>query len=204
MKLKICGITRVEDGVLAMQAGADFVGAILVESSKRCVSVQRAVEIFAAASPARGVLVTRDMPLEKLIPILEQVRPYAVQLHGSESPAYAAAIPSSVRIWKAFNLNLPVAVEEMAAFPAEVIVADSGGGTGRTCNWTLAAQLAKLRPVFLAGGLSSENLRAAVSAVHPFGVDVSGGVEASPGIKEPLALRNLGTLVQNIKKELRQ
>ncbi len=202
MILKICGITREEDVRLAAQAGADYVGAILVETSPRCVSTERATAIFAAARPAKGVLVTRDMPLEQLLRILDEVRPYAVQLHGRESAEYASAIPASVHVWKAFNLNLPITMEEMASFPAELIVADSGGGTGRPCDWTRAAKLATLHPILLAGGLSVNNLREAVAAVRPTGVDVSGGVESSPGIKDPAALSALGNLVQNIQKEL--
>lgn len=204
MILKICGITREEDARLAVQAGADYIGAILVESSKRFVPAERAVAIFAEGRPAKGVLVTRNLPLEKLLRVIELVQPAVVQLHGDESPEYATALPSSVRVWKAFNLNLPVSLEEMAAFPAELLVADSGGGTGRPCDWTRAAELAKRRPILLAGGLSAKNLRDAVTAVRPYGVDVSGGVEASPGVKDPAALRALGNLVQIIKKELKQ
>ena len=89
MLLKICGIIQEEDAVCAMQNGADFIGAILVETSRRYVTTGQAKRIFAAAEPAKSVLVVRNMELAKLQAVIDAIHPYAVQLHGHETPEYA-------------------------------------------------------------------------------------------------------------------
>ena len=183
MLLKICGITREEDARYVAMCGVDFIGVIHVESSKRFVTVEQAKNIFAVAKPAKTVLVVRDMELEKLQAIIDDIHPYAVQLHGHESPEYAMSL-KDVKVWKAFNLNTLNGLQEVVVFPAEFIVADSGGGTGKTCDWTRAAELARRRPVLLAGGITPDNVCKAVAAVHPVGIDVAGGVESAPGIKD--------------------
>ena len=183
MLLKICGITREEDAQCAAMYGVDFIGAIHVESSKRFVTVEQAKNIFAVVKSAKTVLVVRDMELEKLQAIINEIHPYAVQLHGHESADYAVRL-KDVKIWKAFNLNTLDNLQEVLDFPADMIVADSGGGTGKPCDWTRAAELARHRSIFLAGGITPENVQEAIAAVHPVGIDVAGGVEAAPGIKD--------------------
>ena len=183
MLLKICGITREEDARYAVMCGVDFIGAIHVESSKRFVTVEQAKKIFSVAKPAKTVLVVRDMELEKLQAIIDDIHPYAVQLHGHESPEYAMSL-KDVKVWKAFNLNTLNDLQEAVVFPAEFIVADSGGGTGKPCDWSRAAELSRRRPVLLAGGITPDNVCKAVAAVHPVGIDVAGGVESAPGIKD--------------------
>ena len=183
MLLKICGITREEDARYAASCGADFIGTILVESSRRFVTLEQMKKIFAIAKPAKTVLVVRDMELDRLQAIIHEIHPYAVQLHGSESADYSASL-KDVKIWKAFNVNILNDLQEAVDFPADMIVADSGGGTGKPCDWTRAAELARHRPVFLAGGITPENVQEAIAAVHPVGIDVAGGVESAPGIKD--------------------
>ena len=183
MLLKICGITREEDARCVASCGTDFIGAIHVESSKRFVTIEQAKKIFAVAKPVKTVLVVRDMELEKLQAIINDVHPYAVQLHGCESADYAVRL-KDVKIWKAFNLNTLDNLQEVLDFPADMIVADSGGGTGKPCDWTRAAELARHRSIFLAGGITPENVQEAIAAVHPVGIDVAGGVESVPGIKD--------------------
>ena len=183
MLLKICGITREEDARYAASCGADYVGAIHVESSKRFVTIEQAKKIFAIAKPAKTVLVVRDMELDKLQAIINEIHPYAVQLHGHESADNAVCL-KNVKIWKAFNVNILNDLQEALDFPADMIVADSGGGTGKPCDWTRAAELARYRSIFLAGGITPENVQEAIAAVHPAGIDVAGGVESAPGIKD--------------------
>ncbi len=183
MLLKICGITREEDARCAVSFGVDFIGAIHVESSKRFVTIERAKKIFVVAKPVKTVLVVRDMELEKLQAIIDDVHPYAVQLHGHESADYAVRL-KDIKIWKAFNLNTLDNLQEAVDFPADMIVDDSGGGTGKPCDWTRAAELARHRSIFLAGGITPENVQEAIAAVHPVGIDVAGGVESVPGIKD--------------------
>ncbi|MBR6372068.1 MAG: phosphoribosylanthranilate isomerase [Victivallales bacterium] len=190
MMLKICGMTRVEDVRCAAEAGVDFIGAIIVPGSKRQVTPEQAAVLFQAAAPAKGVLVVRDMELEPLQALIDELRPYAVQLHGGEPPEYARAL-TGAHVWKACNLRSENDLQQMLNYPAEILVADSGGGTGRTCDWTLAARLAKIRPVFLAGGITVDNIQEAIAAVQPAGIDIAGGAELSPGLKDHAKIKQL-------------
>ena len=135
------------------------------------------------AARCKKVFVVRDMPLDELNSLIAEFRPDVVQLHGSESADYARSV-NGAEVWKAFDLNSEAALAEAEAFPCAMAVADSGGGTGRPCRWDLAARLAATRPVFLGGGITPDNIRNAVSQVHPAGIDVSSGVETAPGIKD--------------------
>ena len=101
-----------------------------------------------------------------------------------------------VKIWKAFNLNALEDLQEAVDFPADIIVADSGGGTGQPCDWSRAAELARQRPVFLAGGITPENVQEAIAAVHPAGIDVAGGVESVPGIKDHEKIKKLCNIIK--------
>ena len=189
MFLKICGITRTEDMASAEQAGADYVGMILVPGTPRFVPRGR-IPVLMAAARCKKVFVVRDMPLSELNALIAEFRPDAVQLHGNESADYARAVTGAA-VWKAFNLNSEAALAEAEAFPCSIVVADSGGGTGRPCRWDLAARLASVRPVFLGGGITPDNVREAVARVRPAGIDVSSGVESVPGVKDRNLIRKL-------------
>ena len=197
MLLKICGITWEEDARYAAMCGADFIGAIHVESSKRFVTIEQAKKIFAVAKPVKTVLVVRDMELEKLQAIINDIHPYAVQLHGHESVDYATHL-KDVKIWKAFNVNILNNLQEVLDYPADMIVADSGGGTGKSCDWIRASELARRRPVLLAGGITPENVQEAIAAVHPAGIDIAGGVESMPGIKDHDKIHQLCIKKENL------
>ena len=132
-----------------------------------------------AASSCRKVFVVRDMPLDELNSLIAEFHPDVVQLHGSETPDYAKAV-TGTEVWKAFNLNAESVLDEAEAFPCAMVVADSGGGTGRVCRWDLAERLARKRRIMLAGGITPDNVREAVEQVKPAGIDVSGGVESAP------------------------
>ena len=189
MLLKICGITRPEDMAAAEHAGAEYTGMILVPGTPRFVPRERIPELIAAAR-CKKVFVVRDMPLSELNRLIAEFRPDAVQLHGNESADYARSV-TGAEVWKAFNLNSEAALAEADAFPCTMVVADSGGGTGRPCRWDLAARLASVRQIFLGGGITPDNVREAVAQVHPAGIDVSSGVESAPGIKDHLLIRKL-------------
>ena len=205
MLLKLCGMTREEDARYAACAGADFIGAIIVPGSRRQVSTEQAKRIFEAAAPAKGVLVVRDMKLPTLQKLIDELQPYAVQLHGSETPEYANAL-NGARVWKACNLKDEADMHQMIDYPSEMLIADSGGGTGRPCNWNLAARLAKIRPVFLAGGISADNLIEAIDTVNPVGIDIAGGAECEPGIKDFAKINKIADIMhhfmQREKREL--
>lgn len=194
MLLKICGITRVEDMFAVGRAGADYAGIILVPRSPRFVPRDRIAELASAAPEAKKVFVVRDLPLDELNALIAEFHPHAVQLHGSETAGYARGV-TGAEVWKAFNLNSETALAEAETFPCAMVVADSGGGTGRPCDWTLAARLASVRPILLAGGVTPDNVREAIGRVKPAGIDVSGGVESAPGIKD-------GKLIQLIAERI--
>lgn len=182
MMLKICGITREEDARCVAEAQANFIGCVLVPGSPRAVTPAQAKTLFEAAHPLKSVLVVRDMEPSLLQETINALHPYAVQLHGSESAEYALRLKGT-RVWRAFNLNRLDNLQEAMDYPADMVVADSGGGTGQTCNWSKAALLASQRPTLLAGGITAENLQAAIEAVRPIGIDLSSGVEEAPGLK---------------------
>lgn len=195
VRVKICGVTRVDDAVRAAYLGADAIGLNFWSRSKRCVSVATAREIVDALPPlvmAVGVFV--DQPVEEVRGIVSEAHLSAVQLHGGESVADCGA--QAVPVYKAFRCaprddtsGLPW-TDEIASYSGTAGVlldaaAGGPGGTGRVCDWTLAQKLAADLPVLLAGGLTPDNVAAAIAAVRPWGVDVASGVEASPGVKDP-------------------
>ena len=193
MNLKLCGITRAEDMAAAARAGADYTGMVLVPGTPRFVPRERIAELMAAAS-CKKVFVVRDLPLDELNALIAEFSPDVVQLHGHETPDYAKSV-TGAEVWKAFNLNSEAVLSEVEAFPCAMVVADSGGGTGRVCRWDLAEKLARKRPIMLAGGITPENVREAVAQVRPAGIDVSSGVESAPGIKDSQLIQ---TLVERI------
>ena len=192
--VKICGITRLEDAMAAVDAGANALGFIFWPSSPRCVDPNQARAIVSALPPfVTPVGVFVDQPAEEVIRVATKVGVRVVQLHGSETPAYAS------------DLGLPFvkavasdkSAQEIDAWPENVVllldVHDPvrRGGTGKTIDWTAAAAIARRRRVILAGGLTAANVREAIGQVRPFGIDVSSGVEAAPGIKDHERLKAL-------------
>ena len=195
MLLKICGITRTEDMAAAERAGADYTGMILVPGTPRFVPLER-IPALMAANRCKKVFVVRDMPLHEINALIGEFHPDAVQLHGNESAEYARSV-AGTEVWKAINLNSEAALAEAEQFPCAMIVADSGGGTGRPCRWDLAARLASVRPVFLGGGITPDNVCGAVAQVHPAGIDVSSGVESAPGVKDPVLIQTLAERIRS-------
>ena len=191
MIVKICGITRPEDAEEAVRLGADAIGFVFWPGSPRRIDPFRARTIAAALPPfVTPVGVFVDQPMDEVAGIASLVRLGAVQLHGRET---LAAVSSANRpVIKAITLQ-----DSLESWPTSVLllldVHDpvKHGGTGRTIDWTAAAQVAARRRVVLAGGLTPENVGAAIARVQPFGIDVSSGVERAPGVKEHGRLRAL-------------
>jgi len=195
-RVKICGITRGEDALLAAQLGASAIGFIFWPRSARFIEPEAAREIVTALpSNVVPVGVFVNQPAMEVRAIASRVRLAAIQLHGHESVEYAGSLMEPVI--KAVPVTEVFEVEALDAFPESITVLLDAhdpvrrGGTGRTIDWTLAAQAAARRPVILSGGLNPENIRAAVTAVRPYGIDLSSGVESSPGVKNPASLRAL-------------
>jgi phosphoribosylanthranilate isomerase len=201
MKVKICGITNVEDGLAAARAGADYLGFIFYARSPRCVTVAQAQAVMAAVrrqasghSPQGVGVFVNATPSTVQHTLYNAGLAYA-QLHGDEGPADVAA--QRGRAYKALR---PATLEEGLAGVARFggLGAEGGpgllvdafhpatyGGAGQQGDWGLAEALARCTPrLLLAGGLTPDNVVAAIGAVRPWGVDVSSGVEMSPGRKD--------------------
>ncbi len=177
VKIKICGLTRREDVELAAELGADYLGFILAPASKRFVPPGRWRELTRGLPGhiQRVAVVVNPSPKE----ILEIRKHFdIIQFHGSEPMEIATGKQS----WKA--LHLEHELEKLKQYDVEHFIIDSAaGGSGMTCDWRLAAEAAKEYEILLAGGLTPENVADAIRQVNPWGVDVAGGVEASPGVK---------------------
>ena len=188
LRVKICGITREEDALRAARHGADAVGFILWPGSPRSISVERAAAIARVLPPfvwKVGVFVNATP--QQVEDATSAAKLDVAQLHGDEDVERYRHL--AVRILKSAALRDQDDVDDAIALPADVMpLVDTPdrelrGGTGRVAAWDLAAQLAKARPIMLAGGLNAENVVDAVDRVHPWGVDVSSSLEDSPGVK---------------------
>ncbi|MFZ1863690.1 MAG: phosphoribosylanthranilate isomerase [Polyangiales bacterium] len=188
VEVKICGLTTVEDAVQCVEAGADAIGLNFWSGSPRCVEVATARVIAQAVGDrAETVGVFVDFTLEQIREILEQTGIRWAQLHGSEPPQLVAALLPYA--YKALGVQDRSVVELSRAYPGEHLLLDASvpglpGGTGRTFDWDIAAEVAKERKLTLAGGLRPQNVAQAVRTVQPHRVDVASGVEKSPGRKD--------------------
>ncbi len=192
MKVKICGITRIGDALEAVRLGADYIGVILYPKSPRYLPRERRTDILQVKG-ALKVAVMVNPSLEEALSALEEGFDL-IQLHGEESYKFAQKIGNH-RVIKAFRVqeSLPVIEEEWKSAHGVLLDTyqkDSYGGTGKTFNWDLAKELVDRGfRVFLSGGLKPENIREAVSKVKPYAVDVSSGVEISPGVKDHIKMK---------------
>jgi phosphoribosylanthranilate isomerase len=202
-RVKICGITRLEDARLAADLGASAVGFVFWPGSPRFIDPFRARRIASSLPPmvaTVGIFV--DQPIEHVRGIARLVGLTAVQLHGSESNDYAAAV--GARIIKAVGVGPSFDADAAVSMPAAMtLLLDAHdpalkGGTGRVIDWARAERVARVRPVILSGGLRPDSVADAIAAVRPYAIDVSSGVEERPGIKDPARLRALfGALAGN-------
>jgi len=187
MFLKVCGITSLGDALHAVEHGATAIGFVFWPRSPRCISADDAADIVAELPEdvtTVGVFVNESV--DGIRSIVAKTRITAVQLHGDEPPDYAYAIGHPILR----SATVQNAADVSGAWPASTtLLVDAAdpvrrGGTGQTVDWSRAAPLARLRPIVLAGGLTPDNVAEAVATVRPYGVDVSSGVEASPGVKD--------------------
>jgi phosphoribosylanthranilate isomerase len=196
VRVKICGIRRLEDALLAAQLGASAIGFVFWPGSPRFVDPFRARRIASALPPfvsTVGVFV--NQPPEHATSIARLLNLAAIQLHGDEDPA--PFMRTGARIIKAVPVNARFSDDTLGSIPPEVtILLDAQdpvrrGGTGQTIDWSVAARVAASRRTILSGGLNPDNVQSAVEQVRPYGLDVSSGVESAPGVKDPEKLRTL-------------
>ncbi len=196
VKIKICGITRLEDAQAAVDAGADALGFMFYEKSARHISPQVAAQI-AGKIPSwiikTGVFV--NPTAEDVFSAVQNCGLNLLQFHGDETAEFCQT-GFGVMTMKAFRIQDSASLEPLRNFPTDALLLDSFvagklGGTGEKFNWDLAVAAKEFdKPIFLAGGLSPENVADAVRLVRPFGVDVSSGVESSPGKKDARKIQN--------------
>jgi phosphoribosylanthranilate isomerase len=189
VQVKICGITCVEDAQAAVEAGADALGFVFYPPSPRYVTPEQAEQIIRGLPPfvtTVGLFV--DVPLDTVNDLAAQCRLDRIQLHGRESPEFCAQIKQPVI--KAFRIKDAESLAHLPEYQIAAYLLDAyvegalPGGTGASFAWELAAQAKPHGPVILAGGLTPENVEAAIMQIRPYGVDVSSGVERTPGIKD--------------------
>lgn len=212
-RVKICGITRAEDAAVCDELGADFLGFIFVRESPRFIQAEKAADIVQMIRPSsalrapsprkRGeggpeqsegpgegpcfVGVFRDASVEEIERVSKLVKLDVVQLHGSEGDDVIERI--TLPVIKAFQIGqagVPVLHLETRA---EWVMFDTGGGTGRAFDWTLLRGY-EGKPFFLAGGITPENVAAAIGT-GPYAIDVASGVESAPGVKDHVKVREL-------------
>ncbi|AOE84573.1 phosphoribosylanthranilate isomerase [Pseudomonas sp. TCU-HL1] len=189
VRIKICGITRVEDALAAVAAGADAIGLVFYAKSPRAVTAPQAKAIVAALPPfVTSVGLFVDMPRAELQQVLAEVPLDLLQFHGDETPGdcsgYGRPYIKALRVKPGDDVAAAIArYPDASGVLLDTYVPGTPGGTGEAFDWTLVPQDAA-KPVVLAGGLTPENVADAVRQVRPYAVDVSGGVEASKGIKD--------------------
>ncbi len=188
IRVKICGVTTERDALACVDAGADAIGVNRVQASSRWVALDRAAAIVRAVGDRALVVgVVADEPIDVLRAWRDETKVGCLQLHGHEDAgAVAALLPHA---YKAIRVASDRDVAEAAAMPGEFVMVDAKidgalGGTGHTFDWGLVVELARLRRVVLAGGLTPQNVGVAVRRVRPWCVDVASGVESSPGKKD--------------------
>lgn len=195
-RVKICGITRPEDGLAAARAGADAIGLVFYAPSPRYVTIEQAQQVVAALPPFVSVVgLFVDATAEQLKETLSAVSIDLLQFHGKESPEACRGWgrPYIKALRMKDDMNIQQAAEDYA--DAAGLLLDSyqpgvPGGTGQTFDWSrIPSQVDK--PIILAGGLTPDNVAAAIQEVRPYAVDVSGGVEASRGIKDAAKIEQL-------------
>ncbi len=201
VRIKVCGITSLDDALAAVDAGADALGFVFYEGSKRYIQPREAGKITAALPPfvaTVGVFVNHSP--EDISAVVRESGIGVVQLHGDETPEAVSLIPFP--IIKAFRVGGSIDPAEVELYPVQAILFDKRsdeiyGGTGKSFDWSILRGANFGKRVILSGGLSAENVEEAVGIVRPYAVDVSSGVEDSPGRKNHLKIRQFIQAVRN-------
>jgi phosphoribosylanthranilate isomerase len=193
-RVKVCGIRRRADAMLAVELGAAALGFVFWPRSPRAVTAEEVRDIADALPPfVTRVGVFVNQPPAEVFDTAARAGLTCVQLHGDENPAEYKDTP--LPVIKALPVGQGFTLSAVQDVPSRVTVLLDAhdpirrGGTGRVIEWTVAAAAARLRPVILSGGLTPDNVRGATDAVRPYAIDVSSGVESAPGLKDEAKLR---------------
>jgi phosphoribosylanthranilate isomerase len=201
-KVKICGITNLEDALLSAKFGADALGFNFYEKSPRYITPEKAREIIEQL-PAEvlkvGVFVNES--LEKILEIAQTAKLDALQLHGEETPGFAKELKAktNLEIIKAFRVSPEFKPEDVLQYEVDAVLLDAyspkeHGGTGETFDWEIAKKVREIFPkMYLAGGLSHENIAGAIFEVRPFAVDACSLLESEKGLKDLQSIKDFIT-----------
>jgi phosphoribosylanthranilate isomerase len=204
MKVKVCGITTYSDATMALDYGVDALGFNFFPRSPRYIRPEDARHIIRRLPPfvvAVGLFVNEGSP-DRISETARMAGVQLIQLHGDETPEYCRALADWPLI-KALRIGPGVITENLEEYPVRGFLLDVKdealfGGTGRSFDWNLAADIRTVRPVILAGGLRSDNVREAIRIVKPYGVDVCSGVESAPGRKDADKLKEFMSEVKHV------
>lgn len=202
-RVKVCGITNPDDARDAVLLGADAIGLNFYEKSPRVIDASRAAAIIdslPAFVSVVGVFVNHPDP-QNLEDLALSLGLHAVQLHGNESPDYCSMI-HRVKVIKTLRVDTNFRVESLRSYGSRVFLLDASsttqyGGTGQVFDWSRAYGANAFGSIVVAGGLNAENVGEAVALLHPFAVDVSSGVESSPGKKSYEKMRRF---IENVRR----
>lgn len=192
VRIKICGITNIEDALAAVDYGADALGFVFFEKSPRAVSPEKVKEIVSLLPPfvaTVGVFVNEDGA--KVKGIMEYAGVTILQLHGDEPPQACAGWPRVIKAIRVKDLTdlKPLEACRAAAFLLDTYSPEQFGGTGQTFNWDIAVEAKRYGKIILSGGLNPENIETAIRRVRPYAVDVSSGIEERKGKKDLKKMR---------------
>ena len=202
-RIKICGITNKVDAINASALGIDMLGFVFYKNSKRYADPMAVEDIANELPPAvkkAGVFV--DEEADKVREIAQNASLDILQFHGSETPEYCKSFKASYKVIKAFRLKSKGDLKAINDYDTDYYLldtykADSIGGTGETFDWKMLKDFEILKPVILSGGLKPDNVALAIKEVAPYAVDVSTGVESSPGKKDMELMKRF---VENVRR----
>lgn len=207
-RIKICGITRLEDALLAVECGANAIGFVLWRGSPRAVRIDRVRQIIRQLPPfVSKVGVFVDQTYDEIAEAIEQTGIDTIQLHGGESPEFCEQF-RFVHVIKAFRVKDESVLQGLLSYKVNGWLLDgfaphAPGGTGKAFPWHVARQAKGLgKPIIIAGGLTPQNVADVVRLVRPYAVDVSSGVEISPGVKDAELVRRFCEAVRQVDSEL--
>jgi phosphoribosylanthranilate isomerase len=198
VRIKICGLTHPDDMRHAIACGADFVGLVFAPSPRRVDADRLSQWLESARGSAEVVGVFRDASIETVLAAVERFDLDLVQLHGDERGAAWQRLP--LRLIEARLVDAGALAPARFAGAAWAQLLDAGAGSGQAFEWSIAAPVARAQRVFLAGGLSAENVGAAIAAARPFAVDASSRLERTPGRKDPALVARFCDAVRAAKE----
>jgi len=208
-RIKCCGMTRIEDALLAVELGADAIGVVLTSRSRRQVSVDQAAAIVAAMPPfVSTVALFMDDDVDLVREVLDRVRPSLLQFHGDESDEWCAQFAhpflKAVAMGGRVVESIPFGdYPHAAGLLLDGHGVGEAGGSGKAFDWSLMPDECR-QPLILAGGLNQHNVAEAIRVARPWAVDVASGIESAPGIKDPQLLAAFMRAVRVVDVELAQ